>query len=416
MVLGNAMVTGREDTMASLSEDALDEIFAEALARRSWRGQRVLVLVPDGTRKAPIDRLFRRVVAHIGHAVKTLDVLVASGTHRPMRPEEIVQRIGGPYPGVGPMAHVFDDTAGLTTVGTIPGEELAALSDGLFREDLPVTINRRVFDYDCVLILGPVSPHEAAGFSGGNKYLIPGIAGGEVISAFHWLAAVITNPRVNGVKDNPVRRVIDRAAGLVGADVMCFSFVVRDGGGLGCLYAGPPEAAWARAADYSALYHIRYMPRSYRLVIGLAPAYLDDLWVGGKVMYKHETILEDGGELVIYAPHIRELSHTHGERIRQVGYHVRDYYLKQWDRFRHHPPLVLAHSTNVRGIGEFANGRERPRVRVTLATGIPKALCDEVSLGHRNPDALDIDALRDREDEGILVVEEAGQTLYRLAS
>jgi nickel-dependent lactate racemase len=409
-------VNGREDLTGSLAADILDEIVAEALAERAWEGRRVLALVPDLSRKAPINRLFRRVFTRIGRDVRALDVLVASGTHRPMRPAEIAERIGGPFPGVGLAAHVFDDPAELTTVGAIPGTELAALTDGLFRDDLPVTINRRVFDYDTVLILGPVSPHEAAGFSGGNKYLIPGIAGPEVISAFHWLAAVITNLRVNGVKENPVRQVIDRAASLVGVDVVCFSFVVREDGGLGCLYAGSPQAAWSCAADYSGAYHIRYLPRRYELVVGLAPPYLDDLWVGGKVMYKHEPILEDGGELIIYAPHIRELSHTHGEKIRQVGYHVRDYYLKQWDRFSGHSLLVLAHSANVRGVGEFVDGLERPRVRVTLATGIPEAVCREVGLGYRDPGHLDIDSLRHRETEGILVVDRAGQTLYRLAS
>lgn len=410
------MVTGTEDATGSLGDETLDAVVREALERRSWRNQRVLVLVPDGTRRAPIDRLFRRVFAYIGCEVRALDVLVASGTHRPMRVDQIVERIGGPFPGVGLASHCFDDPTGLTTVGTIPGEELAGLSDGLFREDLPVTINRRVFDYDSVLILGPVAPHEAAGFSGGNKYLVPGIAGAEVISAFHWLAAVITNPRINGVKDNPVRQVIDRAAALIGIDVLCFSFVVRDDGGLGCLFAGPPEAAWERAVDYSSAYHVRYAPHAYKLVVGVAPVFLDDLWVGGKVMYKHETILEDGGELIVYAPHIHEFSHSHGERIREIGYHVRDYFLEQWDRFSDHPMLVLAHSTNVRGIGEFADGQERPRVRVTLATGIPDDLCRQVSLGYRDPARLDLDALRGREAEGILVVENAGQALYRLAS
>lgn len=410
------MMIGREIDTRSLTGREIEDVVEESLSDRSWRNLDVLVLVPDATRHAPVDQLFALIVGQIGRDARRLDVLVASGTHRPMRPEEIIERIGGPWPGVSVFAHAFDDERELTSAGRIPGDELARMTSGLYRDDLDVRVNRRLFEYDRVLILGPVTPHEAAGFSGGNKYLIPGVAGAGVTSAFHWMAAVITNPVVNGVRENPVRRVLDRAAGLVGADIVCLSFVVRADGGLGCLYAGSPRESWARAAEYSARCHIRYVPRPYSLIAGLAPVRLSDLWVGGKVMYKLEPILADGGELVISAPHITDLSAPHGARIREVGYHVRDYFLGQWDRFSEFPKLILAHSTNLRGIGTFEHGTEHPRVQVTLATGIDSETCRSVNLGYRDPATFNVDALRGREDEGILVVDDAGQDLYRLES
>ena len=63
----------------------------------------------------------------------------------------------------------------------------------------------------------------------------------------------------------------------------------------------------------------------------------DELWIAGKCMYKLEPVVADGGELIIYAPHVDEISVTHGKHIEEIGYHCRDYFLKQWDQFKHLP-------------------------------------------------------------------------------
>jgi hypothetical protein len=131
-------------------------------------------------------------------------------------------------------------------------------------------------------------------------------------------------------------------------------------------------------------------------------------------MYKLEPAIADGGEVVIYAPHINEVSYTHGKVIDQIGYHVRDYFLQQWARFKDHPWGVLAHSTHLRGIGSFDNGVERPRIRVTLATGIPEERCRRINLGYVNPATIDPEEWAGREDEGILLVRKAGEMLYRI--
>ncbi|HSR11609.1 MAG TPA: hypothetical protein VLS90_09180, partial [Thermodesulfobacteriota bacterium] len=96
------------------------------------------------------------------------------------------------------------------------------------------------------------------------------------------------------------------------------------------------------------------------------------------------------------------------------GYHVRDYFVKQMYRFRDIPLSILAHSTHVRGIGTFENGVERPRVRVTLATGIPESVCREINLEYRNPAGIRPDDWKGREREGILFIPRAGEDLYRI--
>ena len=225
------------------------------------------------------------------------------------------------------------------------------MTDGLFAMDVPVEINRMLYDYDQVMIVGPVFPHEVVGFSGGNKYLFPGVAGPQILNFFHWLGAVVTNPMIIGNKWTPVRKVVDRAGAMVKVDKVCFCMVVRPDKSLAGLFAGTPETAWDQASDLSRRVHITYKEKPFQTILSCAPPMYDELWTAGKCMYKLEPVLADGGELIIYAPHLKEVCVSHGAHIEEIGYHCRDYFLKQWDKFKHVPWGVLAHSTHVRGIG-----------------------------------------------------------------
>ena len=144
------------------------------------------------------------------------------------------------------------------------------------------------------------------------------------------------------------------------------------------------------------------------------PEKYDDVWVAGKGMYKLEGVVADGGELIIYAPHITEISFSHGDVLKEIGYHVRDYFVKQWDRFKDVPGNILGQSCNVKGIGTFENGVEKPRISVVLATQLTKEYCEKINLGYRDPNSINVDEWKDREDEGILYVPNAGEMLYLL--
>jgi nickel-dependent lactate racemase len=364
--------------------------------------------------------LFKAIHEQIGGASAACDVMVALGTHPPMSEEAICARLeitaeerGGKYGRVRLINHQWDHPEALKSVGRIGSDEISALTGGLFAMDVEVKVNGQVFNYDQLIIVGPVFPHEVVGFSGGNKYLFPGVSGPEVLNFFHWLGAVVTNPMIIGNKWTPVRKVVDRAAQMVSVDKLCFAMVVK-GTELAGLYAGTPEAAWDEASDLSRKLHICHKDRPFHTVLSCAPAMYDDLWTGGKCMYKLEPVLADGGELIIYAPHISEVSITHGRLIEEIGYHCRDYFLKQWDRFKELPWGVLAHSTHVRGIGTYENGVEHCRARVTLATRIPRELCERINMGYRDPDTIRAADFANREAEGILLVPKAGEMLYQL--
>jgi nickel-dependent lactate racemase len=416
------MLIGTGRTSGHLSEEQVRELLSEALEPLEWQGKRVLVIIPDGTRTAPLPLFFRLLHQALGRQVAALDFLVALGTHPPMSDQALHRLVGisaeerhTTYAGVGLLNHRWDLPGTLTRVGTIPAAEIERLSQGLLAQEVPVTLNRMIFEYDQLIVCGPVFPHEVVGFSGGNKYFFPGISGSEVINITHWLGALITSYAVIGTQTTPVRAVIDRAASFIPVPTLCLALVVTDGG-LAGLYMGSPEEAWRAAAELSAVLHIVTLDEPLQRVLSIMPAMYDDIWTAAKGMYKLEPAMADGGEVVIYAPHITEISYTHGPVIDEVGYHVRDYFVKQWDRFKDYPWGVLAHSTHLRGIGTYdaERGIERPRIQVTLATGIPRARCERVNLGYLDPRRVDIRKWQGRQDEGILVVPKAGEMLYRL--
>ena len=404
-----------------LDESDLVDVICRVCPAADYRGKRVLLIVPDGTRTAPVDRVFKGLHAALGAETTALDVLIALGTHQPMSEDAICERLGltssernGVYSRVRFFNHAWRDPNALVTVGEISADEIRDLSGSLFAMNVTVAINRLVFDYDQVILIGPVFPHEVVGCSGGNKYLFPGIGGADILNFFHWLGAVVTNPMIIGNKWTPVRRVVDRAAAMVKVDKRCFCMVIRPGGDLAGLFGGSPEGAWDAASDLSRRLHIVVKERPFHTILSCAPPMYDELWTGGKCMYKLEPVLADGGELIIYAPHIHEVCVAHQEHLLAVGYHCRDYFMAQWDRFKDVPWGVLAHSTHVHGLGTYVNGVETRRARVTLATGIPEETCRRINLGYRDPSSICLDDFRDREDEGILLVPKAGEQLYRL--
>ena len=406
-----------------VSDNDVAALVAQALPLGDFRGKRVVAIVPDGTRTAPVGLMFKTLFRHLQGTASRLDVMIALGTHPAMSEEAINERMEitaeerrGTYASVAFINHEWDNPAALRDLGSIPAAEISALSGGLFAMDVPVHVNRRLFDYDHIVIIGPVFPHEVVGFSGGNKYLFPGVAGPGILNFFHWLGAVVTNPMIIGNKWTPVRRVVDRAGAMVTVPKTAFCMVVSGKGGLSGVFAGTPEGAWDAASELSRELHITYKDRPFHTVLSCAPKMYDELWVGGKCMYKLEPVVADGGELIIYAPHIHEVSVIHGKTIERIGYHCRDYFLKQWDRFKDEPWGILAHSTHVHGIGTYdaATGIETPRVRVTLATGIPEAICRKINLGYRDWRTINPADYANREDEGIFLEPKAGERLYHL--
>lgn len=408
-------------TSGILSAETVRQTLAQGLAGR-FRGQRVLVLIPDHTRSLPLPMLFRSVVELL-HDVRQLDFMVALGTHPPMSEDSLNKLVGitaeerhTTYRHVGLLNHAWDDPETLTSLGRMEQDEIKTLAGAHWHPSLPdfvdIRINKAVLDYDHLLIIGPTFPHEVVGMSGGAKYLFPGISGPDMINATHWLGALAQVVGTIGIKETPVRAMIHAAAQRLPTPVTLVALVVT-GHDLAGVFVGDLIEAWSRAADLSAERNIVWCERPYQRVLSCAPPMYDELWTAAKAMYKLEPAVAIGGEVIIYAPHLEVVSHVHGKYIYEVGYHILPYFLHDWDRFKHIPLGVLAHSTHVRGAGVMENGIEKPNVQVTLASKIPPEDCARLNLGYLDPTTIDVTAWQNREAEGLLYVPKAGEVLYR---
>lgn len=407
-----------------LSEDTIRQTLFSGLGGQ-LQDQRVLVLIPDHTRSLPLSLLFRSLV-EVLYDVRKLDFMVALGTHPALNQGDLLKLVGitqeehrTRFSRISLFNHAWDDLDVMQTIGVISQDEIKQIAGEHWHPslggDVPVRINKAVFNYDHILILGPTFPHEVVGFSGGAKYLFPGISGPEMINATHWLGALAGVVGTIGIKDTPVRAMIHAATEKLNLPVTLAALVV-EGDGLAGLFIGDHLDSWSAAANLSAQRHILWYDKPFQQVLSCAPAMYDELWTAAKAMYKLEPVMARGGEVVIYAPHLEVISHVHGKYIKEIGYHVLEYFLQQWDQFKHIPLGVLAHSTHVRGAGCFEGGLEFANVRVTLSSQIPPETCEALSLGYKDPDEVDINEWSNREVEGILLVPKAGELLYRLRS
>ncbi len=406
----------------TLSLDEMRDFLARAMGELQIEGKRLLIIIPDGTRTMPMPLLFDLFQKELAGRAAAYDFLIALGTHPLMSNPQLSRLLGRPVKdGICGDSRIFNHRwhvpATFAEIGTIPADEVAQISGGILNEPIVVRINRLIYEYKQVLICGPVFPHEVMGFSGGNKYLFPGISGKEMIDHTHWLGALLGSRNIIGTACTPVRAMIDRAAEFVRAPLACLALVVTHDGVSG-MFFGEPREAWRAAAALSSEIHIEWTDRPYRRILSVMPPMYEDLWTAAKGMYKAEPAIEDGGEVIIYAPGVTQISYTHGAIIEKIGYHCRDYFLKQWERFKDVPHGILAHSIHVRGDGTFdaASGNETSRIQVTLATGIPEGMCRRVNLGYANPASINIANWEGREDEGIKVIPRAGEILQRVRS
>ena len=409
------------NTSANLNFEKICSIIQEGTPKNLVENKRVLVLTPDSTRTAPLPVMIKAIKSTVGSYTAKLDFMIALGTHPIMSKKAIYELFGisekekqNEFADNKFLNHRWDLPETLVKIGSFEKNEIETLTNGLFSERIDVTINREIFAYDLLIILGPIFPHEIVGFSGGHKYLFPGISGGEFLDFFHWLSAVIGCSNTIGRKETPARSVVEKAAEMVSVPRHLIAMVVTSASGLENLYAGEPKETWAKAVAHSSKIHIVKKERPYKTVLGCAPHMYDEMWVAGKVMYKLEPIVADGGTLIIYGPHINKISQTWGNYIKEIGYHVAEYFLVDIDSYQHIPRGVLAHSAVVKGAGTFNKNIEKPRINVVLATGLSKQTCEEINLGYMNPLKLDVNSFKNRETEGILCVEHAGEVLHLL--
>jgi lactate racemase len=405
-----------------LASDSIRETLAQGLSSK-FKGKKILVLIPDHTRSLPLPFLFKTLVDVLADSAH-LSFMVALGTHPPLSEEQLNKLVGisaeertSIYKHIDLLNHAWDDPSALTVLGTMADDKIREIADTAWHSSLPcevkIQINKAVLEYDHILIIGPTFPHEVAGFSGGEKYLFPGISGEEMINTTHWLGALGSVVGTIGIKDTPVRRMIHAAAARLDTPVTLVALNVH-GEEVSGIFIGDPVEAWSACANLSAEQHITWHNKPFQRVLSCAPAMYDELWTAAKAMYKIEPAVAVGGEVIVYAPHLSEVSLVHGKYIRQIGYHILPYFLANWDKFKDIPLGVLAHSTHFRGSGVMDGDHEVPNVRLTLASKISAEDCARLGIGYMNPAAIHLEEWQNREQDGVLYVARAGETLHRV--
>ncbi len=425
MTNSEKFVTGTGAADADLTETDFHSILGKALSNIA-SGERVLAIISDKTRDDNTPALFPIAAAILAEkGISKLDALVAQGTHSPMSAADKLSKIGAQNLSKIPnLENIFDhdwnDPEKLTVIGELSSEKVREVTKNLFKEPIKLSINKLLAagNYDTILIFGATVPHEVAGFAGGAKYFFPGVAGAELTHATHWLAALATIENIIGRIETPTRHLIEAAADFVPAKVISITSVASrtDENRLRthALFAGDFRLALRRAAEVSRLVHIKYTGRKYRRVVALLDEHYDELWTGGKASYRLGAIIEEGGELIIYAPFLRCISETHGAAIEKFGGYaplekVKELVAQSGELQQN--LCVAAHLAHVAFAGRYdENGEIQTRFKITLASRVDTENCRRVNLAFMDYQTFQISDYEN--DSDTLIVERAGRDLY----
>jgi len=423
-----------EDLKSELTDMQLEDMVRETLKDFS-QVKKVLLIHPDYTRVDFTDRIVPIIYRELKKKkMIQIDSLNAGGTHRKMTEQEIRVKLGINNKNNLNFSHLynhqFNHSEQLIQVGEIEASFVSEQTEGELDQAIPVIVNKMIAeDYNLIITLTSTSPHESAGYAGGLKIFFPGISGPQVIDLLHWAAVLVGIPNIIGSVDNPTRKVINKGSSIIfnaiKAPVVSFNMVLREGdnntvipkglySGIG--FKGFIEV-YEAAIRASSKIHIIYIERPLKQAVQVMDLCYDELWTAGKGSYKLQSpgVMEKGGEIIIYAPHINCFHSQKGmeNSIKKLGYHCKDYVCQYLDKYQEISRNVAAHVINVRGPGFYnqKTGKEDCDFKVTLATGIPETICHNVGLGYRNPASI-----KKKDFLGInqLWIEHGGKYLYKL--
>jgi nickel-dependent lactate racemase len=345
---------------AELSAEFLRGALAQALGRLGDR-RKVLAVPPDGSRfDSRAGELTRYVYQYYGDRVGC--VLPALGTHLPMTPAALTRMFGDIPQSLFAVHNWRKD---VITLGELPASFIQEQSGGLLDYTWPAQVNRMIPQggFDLVLSIGQVVPHEVIGMANYNKNILIGTGGPLSIHRSHYLGAVVGMEKIMGRADNPVRRVLNRAADeflrdipivyvqtVIGAN-QAGELVVRG------LFVGDDVECFRLAAELSVQANITLLDKPIRkAVVYLDPEEFHSTWLGNKAIYRTRMALADGADLIVLAPGVKQFGEdpTIDRMIRQYGYHGTPETL---DKVKKNPDLAAELSTAAHLIHSSSEGR-----------------------------------------------------------
>lgn len=315
---------GSEST--ELSADDLQKGLNEALEKLGQR-DKVIVVPPDFTRfHSRAGELTSFAYQYYQDKVK--DILPALGTHAPMTEAELDEMfVGVPHQ----LFREHDWRNDVVTVGEVPGEYISEITDGAIDYAWPAQLNKLVWEggHDLILSIGQVVPHEVIGMANYNKNMFVGTGGAEGINKSHFVGAVYGMERLMGRADNPVRKILNYASEkLIGDLPIVYAHTVigrNDSGKLVTrgLFVGDDIEVFTKAADLSLKVNFTMLDKPLKkVVVYLDPSEFKSTWLGNKSVYRTRMALDDGGELIVLAPGLKEFGEDKeiDRLIRKYGY------------------------------------------------------------------------------------------------
>ena len=410
-------IFGKSSANTVLENAELAEIVQKSL-ESIQPNSKVLAIIPDTSRDDNSHLLFPIITETLqSKAVAKFDALVAQGTHPPISEAEKLQKIGLTEFNGKIFDHEWNNPDALIKIGTIHSSEINEITNGAFSQDVDITVNKLILDYDVLLILGATVPHEVAGFAGGAKYFFPGISGADLTNATHWIGALAGIENIIGRIETPTRHLIEKAADFITKPIINFNSVVSRNSAnhlqTHALFVGDFRESFRKACEVSRKVHIKFVDKKFKKVVAILDEHYTELWTGGKASYKLGGIIEDGGELVIYAPHLTEISITHGKSIEKYGYapieKVKNMVAESDELSKN--LCVAAHLAHVSFAGSQENPLQ-PKYPITLATQVNAEICKKINLVFADFNSINLDEFR--KDSDTFVVENAGRDLYLL--
>ncbi len=365
--------------------------------------RRVLLLPPDHTRlnsnAGELTRLLHRMLT----PGVEVDIMPALGTHSPMTEAQLRMMFGKRIPP--DCFKVHDWRNGLKHVGDVSGTLLRDWSGGLVDYDVRTEVDQRLFaDYDLILSIGQIVPHEVVGIANYTKNVVVGAGGSDMINKSHFLGAAYGMERIMGRIENPVRRLFNYGAESFLRDLpIVYVLTVmekdkaRDGMIMRGLYVGDDMETFTLGARLSQKVNFDLLDQPLpKVVVYLDPHEFKSTWLGNKAVYRTRMAMADSGDLIILAPGLKEFGED-----REIDRLIRKY------GYRGTPATLAAVKANAElrdnlsAAAHLIHGSSEGRFRITYCPG-PAVSADEIrSVGFEAADLgemskrYDVDKLKD---------------------
>ncbi len=318
----------------NLSNDDLHRGLTEALNKLGDR-KKVLAIPPDYTR-LPSRAGELTEIAWKYYGEKLTDVLPALGTHSPMTDEQINHMFGETPRN---LFRIHDWRHDVITLGEVPAAYVKQVSEGKVDFSWPAQVNRLLVEgnFDLILSIGQVVPHEVVGMANYNKNIFVGTGGIEGINKSHFVGAVYGMERMMGRSDTPVRKIFNYASDHFASHlpivyVLTVVGVNKEGNQQTYgLFVGDDLSVFDLAARLSLEVNFEMVEKPLKkVVVWLDPTEFKSTWLGNKSIYRTRMAIADGGELIVIAPALKEFGEDKeiDRLIRKYGYHGTEHTLK----------------------------------------------------------------------------------------